>query len=163
VRDEVRQELVFRQLAAHLPQTGEGLRVLDVGCGQGTQAIRLARSGHTVLGIDNNEQMLRQANAWASKEPQIVRTRVRFEWGDVLALGDTTRERYDVVCCHGVAMYLPSLADLVSALIRVASPRALISLLTTRRDCDACGNDGAMVRGVARIRRNPLHQSVGHR
>jgi len=47
VRDLVRQELVARQLAEHLPQPAAGpvLRVLDVGCRQGTQAIRLARLG----------------------------------------------------------------------------------------------------------------------
>ena len=34
VRDAVRQELVHRQLVAHLPEGGQ-LKVLDAGCGQG--------------------------------------------------------------------------------------------------------------------------------
>ncbi len=45
VRDTVRQELVARQTAGHLPPAGRRVTVLDAGCGQGTQAIRLARAG----------------------------------------------------------------------------------------------------------------------
>jgi hypothetical protein len=41
----VRQELVRRQLAVNLPTVSEPLDVLDAGCGQGTQAIELARAG----------------------------------------------------------------------------------------------------------------------
>jgi len=46
LRQVVRQELVARQLAAHLPEPRPGRppqQVLDLGCGQGTQALRLAR------------------------------------------------------------------------------------------------------------------------
>ena len=41
--DVVRQELVARQLAAELPLPP--VRIIDLGCGQGTQALRLARRG----------------------------------------------------------------------------------------------------------------------
>ena len=41
LRQVVRQELVTRQLAAHLT-AGRPMRVLDVGCGQGTQVLALA-------------------------------------------------------------------------------------------------------------------------
>ncbi|MCL2734156.1 MAG: hypothetical protein FWE15_29600, partial [Actinomycetia bacterium] len=80
LRNTVRQELVARQLdeqlaalrpaalhpAAQAPgaqapgagnaaaSTGSaaaGLRILDVGPGQGTQALRLARAGHRVTGL----------------------------------------------------------------------------------------------------------------
>ena len=47
----VRQELVARQLAAHLP-AARPARILDVGCGQGTQLLRLAWQGHQVTGLD---------------------------------------------------------------------------------------------------------------
>lgn len=108
------------------------LRVIDGGCGQGTQAIGLARLGHEVVGIDSSEEMLAEARGLASAQPEAVRARLRFEPGDVLALDDTTQERYDVVCCHGVAMYLPSLTARVGRLVCAARPGGLISLLTRR-------------------------------
>lgn len=129
LRDAVRQELVSRQLMEHLPRA-EPLYVLDAGCGQGTQAIRLARHGHHVVGIDASPQMLDRATQAAAREPAEVRARLRFELGDVLQL---EAGGHDLVCCHGVAMYLPSAGPLVAALVRAASQGGLISLLTRNR------------------------------
>jgi SAM-dependent methyltransferase len=131
VRDAVRQELVSRQRAAHLPPGT--LRILDAGCGQGTQAFALARLGHEVTGVDLSVDLLDAAGRVATEEGDEVRRRVRFEVGDILALGDEHRHRYDVVCCHGVAMYLPSLVATALALAGAARPGGLISLLTRNR------------------------------
>ena len=49
LRQVVRQELVARQLTGQLPDRPRRL-VLDLGCGQGTQALILARRGHRVSG-----------------------------------------------------------------------------------------------------------------
>jgi S-adenosylmethionine-dependent methyltransferase len=133
VRDAVRQALVFRQLTAHLPPPAEATEVLDAGCGQGTQAILLARLGHRVTGIDLSEALLAAAHRARRAERPDVRRRLAFERGDVLDLGEDRRERYDVVCCHGVAMYLPSLPELVNALLAAAAPGGLVSLLTRNR------------------------------
>jgi SAM-dependent methyltransferase len=54
VRNAVRQELITVQLAAHPPNG----TVLDVGCGQGTQAIRLAERGCVVTGVDPSQNLL---------------------------------------------------------------------------------------------------------
>src|SRR4051812_49296456 len=40
-----------------------GLRVLDVGCGTGRHAVRLARAGAVVTAVDFSEAMLAQARA----------------------------------------------------------------------------------------------------
>lgn len=133
VRDVVRQELVRRQLADHLPARGRQLRVLDAGCGQGTQAIALARSGHEVVGLDVSDRLLGEARRAAADELSEVRDRLSFVTGDVLALGDEHADGYDVVCCHGVAMYLPALDELVAALLRAARPGGLVSILTRNR------------------------------
>lgn len=131
VRDAVRQELVARQLAAHLP--GRPLDVLDAGCGQGTQALRLARLGHRVIGVDVSDELLRDARRAAADEPAAVRERLDFRHGDVLELGARHPAAFDVVCCHGVLMYLPSLAEAVRSLAAAARPGALVSLLTRNR------------------------------
>lgn len=131
VRDAVRQELVAHQLAAHLPTAaGETLTVLDAGCGQGTQALALARLGHYVVGVDRSEEMLRAARAAAEEESVDVQGRLHFQRADLLALGEDLAGRFDVVCCHGVAMYLPSLEETVTALVGAACPGGLVSLLT---------------------------------
>jgi S-adenosylmethionine-dependent methyltransferase len=130
VRDAVRQELVSRQICAHLSALDGPLRVLDTGCGQGTQAIVLARLGHEVVGIDLADALLETARSAAAAEPDEVRQRLSFEVGDVLALADRHIESYDLVCCHGVAMYLPSLDDTVEALAGATRSGGLISLLT---------------------------------
>ena len=133
VRDAVRQELVSRQIASHLSTFDGPLRVLDAGCGQATQAIALARLGHDVVGIDLSDALLARARSAVAVEPDDVRQRLRFETGDLLALEVGHIANYDLVCCHGVAMYLPSLEETVRALARVTRGGGLISLLTRNR------------------------------
>ena len=134
VRDVVRQQLVARQLREHLPGPGEpGLQVLDAGCGQGTQALELARLGHRVLGVDVSERLLGLAREAAVREPLDVRRRLAFEHADLLCLGAQSAARFDLVCCHGVLMYLPSLGEAVKALIATARPDGLLSILTRNR------------------------------
>ena len=133
VRDAVRQELVHRQLLAHLPQVEGPLRVLDAGCGQGTQAIALARLGHEVVGLDVSGKLLHEARRSAAEEPTTVRRRLCFVSGDLHALGDEHTGSYDVVCCHGVAMYLPSLDEAIAALCATCRPDGLLSVLTRNR------------------------------
>ena len=133
VRDVVRQELVRRQIAFHLSTTDGPLRILDAGCGQGTQAIALARLGHEVIGLDLSDVLLAEARSAAADEPGEVLRRLSFEVGDLLALQDRHRETYDLVCCHGVAMYLPSLESTVGALAGATRRGGLISLLTRNR------------------------------
>jgi SAM-dependent methyltransferase len=133
VRDAVRQELVRRQLSRHLGEAPPSLHVLDVGCGQGTQAIGLARLGHRVVGLDLSERLLDAARAAAGAQPGEVRDRLDFGVGDLLALSNDHVRKYDLVCCHGVAMYLPSLDETVSALAAACRPGGLISLVTRNR------------------------------
>jgi S-adenosylmethionine-dependent methyltransferase len=56
LRDVVRQELVARQLARELP--APPVRVLDCGCGQGTQLLRLARRSYQVTGVEASADLL---------------------------------------------------------------------------------------------------------
>jgi SAM-dependent methyltransferase len=93
----------------------------------------LARLGHEVVGIDQSEVLLQTAQRSASDEPSLVRQRIRFELGDLLALGDRHNEAYDLACCHGVAMYLSSLQDTIRPLIKAVRRGGLISLLTRNR------------------------------
>ena len=133
VRDVVRQELVSHQMSSHVSTLNGPLRVLDAGCGQATQAIALARLGHHVVGVDLSDALLAAARSAAAVEPDEVRQRLSFEIGDLLALEVGHIANFDLVCCHGVAMYLPSLEETVRALVRATRVGGLVSLLTRNR------------------------------
>ena len=101
LRDVVRQELVTRQLGAELPPPP--VPVIDLGCGQGTQALRLARRGYQVTGVDASADLLARFERDLAAEPAEVRARVRVERG----LIEHWAERSVVspvaaVLCHGV-------------------------------------------------------------
>lgn len=50
-------------VAAFLPRSGKPLRILDVGCGNGYWALRLAGSGHRVVGIDASAERIEKARS----------------------------------------------------------------------------------------------------
>lgn len=60
----------------------KGSRVLDVACGTGRHALRLARRGASVLGVDATPSYLRAAKRAAAGRPN-----VRFVRGDMRRLG----------------------------------------------------------------------------
>ena len=134
-RDAVRQELVARQLESHLPAPvgSVPLRALDAGCGQGTQLIRLARAGYHAVGVDLSEELLDAARAAMAAEPAEVRSRITLIQGDLHDLKQLVDPGFDVVCCHGVLMYLPSLERALHALASASRPGGLISVLTRNR------------------------------
>ena len=87
LRQVVRQEVVARQVAAHLPDLPPR-RVLDIGCGQGTQALLLARRGHFVTGLDSSAQLLDDFRASLAAEAPGVGGRVRLVQAGAEAIGD---------------------------------------------------------------------------
>lgn len=134
LRQVVRQELVARQLAAHVPDR-PSRRVLDIGCGQGTQALLLARRGHIVTGLDSSARMLADFRAALSAEPAEVAERVRLVEGDAgTVAGRFAPSSFDAVTCHGVLMYLPDPDPLLAAIARVLTPGGIVSLLVRNGD-----------------------------
>lgn len=134
LRQVVRQELVARQLAGHLPGSPPR-RVLDAGCGQGTQLLRLARHGHLVTGLDSSPALLADLGESLAAEPSAVRDRVTLVQGDA---GDLTGlfapASFDAVLCHGVLMYFADPGPLLDAIAAVAAPGGLVSLLVRNGD-----------------------------
>src|SRR6202044_1931484 len=74
VRNVVRQEIIARQLDRHLRTLPA--RILDVGAGQGTQSIRLARAGHQVVSVEPDPDMRSAFGAALRAERAEVRERV---------------------------------------------------------------------------------------
>ncbi|MGW2564279.1 class I SAM-dependent methyltransferase [Streptomyces sp. NPDC001514] len=138
LRNTVRQELVARQLdeqiAGRFP-VGRRLRILDVGMGQGTQALRLARAGHTVTGLESDPEMLKVAREALETEPAGIRERFRMIEGDGRDTGvHFLPGAFDVVLCHGVLMYVEDRDAMLAGLARMLAPGGLLSLLVRNGD-----------------------------
>ncbi|MFE8014868.1 methyltransferase domain-containing protein [Streptomyces antibioticus] len=132
------------QIAARYP-VGQRLRVLDVGMGQGTQALRLARLGHQVTGLERDATMIAAARDALAGEPEGIRERMRIIEGDGRDTGvHFLPGSFDVVLCHGVLMYVAEPDALLAGLARMLAPGGLLSLLVRNADALALrpGLDG---------------------
>jgi SAM-dependent methyltransferase len=106
----VRQEVIVRQIA---PLAARGATVLDVGCGQGTQALRLASAGCSVTAVDPSSELL----GLCAQAALAQRLDIELLHGRIRDLGDLCGARtFDPVCCHGVMMYLDDWAQAVGQL-----------------------------------------------
>ncbi len=127
VRNVVRQELIARQLDRHLP--APPARILDVGAGQGTQSIRLARAGHRVLAVEPDPGMRDAFLTWLGGEPAEVRDRVTVRAGSVGGLAAATGgEVFDAVLLLGVLMYLQASGPVIAELAAHVAPGGLLAL-----------------------------------
>lgn len=134
LRQVVRQEVVGRQVAAHLPDLPPR-RVLDIGCGQGTQALVLARRGHFVTGLDSSAQLLDDFRAALAAEPAEVSDRVRLVHDEAEAIsGLFAPSSFGAVLCHGVLMYFSDPNPLLNAIAQVVAPGGIVSLLVRNGD-----------------------------
>jgi S-adenosylmethionine-dependent methyltransferase len=134
LRNVLRQELVTRQLAPHLPSTPA--TCLDVGAGQGTQAIRLAARGFAVVAVEPDRRMREQLVAAAGELPAPDRDRVQVLDGGLgrlaEALGGTSG--FDVVLCQGVLMYVADPAPALRELAGLTAPGGVLSLVFRNAD-----------------------------
>nr|WP_255115515.1 class I SAM-dependent methyltransferase [Streptomyces sudanensis] len=138
LREAVRQELVARQLdeqmAARYP-VGRRLRILDVGMGRGAQALRLARAGHTVTGLESDPGMLGAVREALAAEPAGIRERFRMIEGDGRETGvHFGPGSFDVVLCHGVLMHVDEPDPVLAGLARMLAPGGLLSLVVRNAD-----------------------------
>ena len=132
LRNVIRQEMVARQLDSLLPIVGSGpLDIVDIGCGQGTQALRLAELGHRVTGVEPDEKMLGACRAAANQ----VGATIELVHGDAQeALRSFGPAVFDVVLCHGVIMYVDDPAPLVGVLTELAHHDGLVSIVARNAD-----------------------------
>jgi ubiquinone/menaquinone biosynthesis C-methylase UbiE len=99
-----------------------GLRVLDVGCGDGRFAVEIADAGATVIGVDVAEAALERARARA---PQVDFRRV--EPDAALPFEDGS---FDLVWASEVIEHVADTARWLSEVRRVLAPRGVL-LVTT--------------------------------
>ena len=100
-------------LERYLPARGDGLKLLDVGCGTGHYMASLRDRGFTVAGVDGSEGMLEHAR---TNNPG-----ADIRHSDVEELPFAS-ESFDFVICIEVLRYLPHLTRAVREMGRVLKP-----------------------------------------
>jgi len=101
----LRADLTFANLQEFLGSVKTSLRVLDLGCGTGTTAIRLAQLGHQVILLDSSPAMLDLAQRAAQEAG--VAEKITVKLGDAARLADLfTNELFDVILCHNLLEYV---------------------------------------------------------
>jgi SAM-dependent methyltransferase len=94
-----------------------GKRVLEVGCGAGTDLVRFARGGAVVAGVDLSSSAI--ALARSNFEQQGLAADLREADGERLPLPD---DSFDLVYAHGVVQYTANPRALVAECRRVLKP-----------------------------------------
>ncbi len=112
--EETDVELILRELE-------EGGSVLDVGSGSGSLAIRLARQGFAVTGLDVSVEALRRARARSEQED--VRVEWREGFAEHLPFPDGSFDY--VLCCHTLE-HVKDLERAAAELKRVARKKVIV-------------------------------------
>lgn len=120
-------------LAAHLDAMTLQDPVLDAGCGTGEVAIRLARKGHQVHGLDISPRAVTQARTKASAQ----RVGVDFRVADARHLaGEKIRPRTVVDCGLLHILDDPGRRSYVDALVQICRPGARVVVLAMNPEAD---------------------------
>ena len=119
----------FTRIAASMRESGEalvatsgsakGLKVLDLGCGDGTTAMPAARLGADVLGVDIASNLVEAGNARAQSRGL---TNCRFQEGDATDLRELEDDSFDLVVSIFGAMFAPKPFDVAKEMVRVTRP-----------------------------------------
>jgi ubiquinone/menaquinone biosynthesis C-methylase UbiE len=119
----------FTRIADTMRKSGEavveklgitkGLKVLDLGCGDGTTAVPAAKLGGDVLGIDIAKNLVEAGNRRAAEHGL---TNVKFQEGDASNLEQVPDKSFDLVVSIFGAMFAPKPFDVAKEMVRVTRP-----------------------------------------
>jgi ubiquinone/menaquinone biosynthesis C-methylase UbiE len=99
------------------------MRILDLGCGDGTTAVPLARLGADVTGIDIAKNLV---DAGTKRAAQAGLTRLRFQEGDASNLEGIPNHSFDLTVSIFGAMFAPRPFDVAKEMVRVTKPSGRI-------------------------------------
>ena len=97
----------------------KGLKVLDLGCGDGTTAIPEAKLGADVLGVDIAKYLVDAGNKRAKDHGL---NNCRFQEGDASDLSGLQDQSFDLVVSIFGAMFAPKPFDVAKEMVRVTRP-----------------------------------------
>ena len=119
----------FTRIAETMRESGEalvnrigiskGLKVLDLGCGDGTTALPAAKLGAEVLGVDIARNLVEAGNKRAAEHGL---SNCRFQEGDATNLHQLAAQRFDLVVSIFGAMFAPKPFEVAREMVRVTRP-----------------------------------------
>ena len=119
----------FTRIAATMRESGDalvkrlgitkGMKMLDLGCGDGTTAIPAAQLGADVLGVDIAANLVEAGNRRAQ---ELGLTNVRFQEGDATNLEGLADASFDLTISIFGAMFAPNPHDVAQEMVRVTRP-----------------------------------------
>lgn len=119
----------FTRIAETMRKSGEalvaklgvtpGMKVLDLGCGDGTTALPAARLSADVLGVDVARNLVEAGNKRARAEGL---ANCKFQQGDATNLSGLKDKSFDLVVSIFGAMFAPKPFDVAKEMVRVARP-----------------------------------------
>ena len=133
--DEVEARKYF--VESHIPRFAEfdrwrGKKVLEIGCGIGTDTISFARAGAQVTAVDLTEKSL----AVARQRAQVfgLEDRVRFYQADAEKLSESVPvEKYDLIYSFGVIHHTPHPENVIAQIRRYAKPGSTVKVMVYYR------------------------------
>jgi ubiquinone/menaquinone biosynthesis C-methylase UbiE len=121
---------------------GKGMKVLDLGCGDGTTAIPAAQAGADVLGVDIARNLVEAGNKRAM---QLGLSNCRFQQGDATSLQSIADASFDLTMSIFGAMFAPKPFDVAKEMVRVTRPGGRIVM------ANWIPNDPTLVSQILRI------------
>jgi SAM-dependent methyltransferase len=97
----------------------QGLKVLDLGCGDGTTALPAAKLGAEVLGVDIARNLVEAGNRRAREQGL---ANCRFQEGDATDLRELPDQAFDLVVSMFGAMFAPKPLAVAKEMVRVTRP-----------------------------------------
>ena len=119
----------FTRIADTMRESGEavvqtlgitkGLKVLDLGCGDGTTALPAANLGANVLGVDIARNLV---NAGNKRAGEAGLTNVKFQEGDASNLQGLQDRTFDLVISFFGGMFASKPPEVAKEMVRVTKP-----------------------------------------
>ncbi|HEX3145244.1 MAG TPA: class I SAM-dependent methyltransferase [Pyrinomonadaceae bacterium] len=119
----------FTRIAATMRESGadlvkrigitKELKVLDLGCGDGTTALPSAQTGAQVLGVDIARNLVEAGNRRAAEHGL---TNLKFQEGDATNLASIPDGEFDIAMSIFGAMFAPRPFDVAKEMVRVTKP-----------------------------------------
>jgi ubiquinone/menaquinone biosynthesis C-methylase UbiE len=116
------QDYLIEPATERLLALKPGERVLDIGCGAGRFARRIAALGATVIAIDHAERFLNRARERTTENTERIEY-LRLDASNPLALMSLGEESFDAAVCTMALMDMSSITPLISSLPRILKPQ----------------------------------------